>query len=475
MIGTAEKTREIILFPCKRIPTEAREARLLGLYPQTQEGLWMQRVKILGGVLESKQWKGLAQIARHYTQSQRLHLTTRQDIEIHDVPGARIPSVQRALAALQLSSVGACGDTLRNITVCPCSGVMAGTVDMLEAAWAIRRDLESLDEIYSLPRKFKLSLSCGREDCSSQPWIHDLSFVAERQYGIWGCKVIGAGSLGARPQPGIKLIDWIPVESVPACARASVHLFHQLGDRRNRSRARLRHVREQLGNGEFILRFREAFEREKQKSPTEKIYLQETIHRFTEVMRLQFANGDVRSEEAEALAAIAARKEYTLRIANQHQVWIFSRDAKPLRNLPNEYHALEDAARSQPTIVACPGKRSCKRALADTNELANRIRREFGGKEFQDLTVCISGCPNGCAHSAVAPIGLVGVQIHQEGQRKQAYNLFVNGGMGRDGKLASPLASKLSGEEVIEVIKNLHPGAYSTTTQSRTRGRDQIK
>ena len=65
--------------------------------------------------------------------------------------------------------------------MCPCSGVLAGTVDLLDLAWLFRRDLEGLEEIYSLPRKFKLSLSCGREDCSSQPWINDLSFVAERQ------------------------------------------------------------------------------------------------------------------------------------------------------------------------------------------------------------------------------------------------------------------------------------------------------
>jgi len=455
MNGAVDEKYELIMFPCQRIPAEAREARLLGLYPQHQEGLWMQRVKILGGVLESKQWRGLAEITRQYTKTQRFHLTTRQDIEIHDATAEQIPSVQRALADLQLSSVGACGDTLRNIMVCPCSGVLAGTVDLLDLAWLIRRDLEGLEEIYSLPRKFKLSLSCGREDCSSQPWINDLSFVAERQYGIWGFKVIGAGSLGARAKTAIKLFDWIPVEVVPACARAVVQIFNQLGDRQNRSRARLRHVRERLGDRDFALQIREAFEREKQKPHPKKIFLQETIRPFTEVARLQFANGDISVESAEALAVLANREELTVRIANQHQVWVFARDANQLQKILNEFPALQEAAQPQPTIVACPGKRSCNRALTDTNELANRIRREFTDEEFHDMIVCISGCPNGCAHSAVAPIGLVGVLAKRLGQPEQAYNLFVNGGMGRNGKLASPLASRLFSEEIIEAIREI--------------------
>jgi len=453
MTGAADKMHEFILFPCERIPAEARDARLLGLYPQNQEGFWMQRVKILGGVLESKQWRGLAEIARQYTNTQRFHLTTRQDIEIHDLRAEQIPSVQCALADLQLTSVGACGDTLRNITVCPCSGVLAGTVDLLDLAWAIRRNLEGMNEIYALPRKFKLSLSCGREDCSNQPWINDLSFVAERRYGIWGFKVIGAGSLGARAKTAIKLFDWIPVEVVPACARAAVQIFNQLGDRRNRSRARLRHVRERLGDRDFVLLIGEAFEREKKVPHPEKLFLQETILPFTEVVRLQFANGDISVEAAEALAILGAREELTVRIANQHQVWIFSRDANQLQKIRNEFPALQEAAQPQPTIVACPGKRSCNLALTDTNELANRIRREFTGAEFHDMMVCISGCPNGCAHSAVAPIGLVGVLTKREDQREQAYNLYVKGGMGRDEKLALPHASKLSGEEVIESIR----------------------
>ena len=76
----------IPVFPTAQIPQEATAARLLGLYPQVQEALWLQRVKILGGILTAGQWRTLARIARRFTPTTPLHLTTRQDIEIHDLP-----------------------------------------------------------------------------------------------------------------------------------------------------------------------------------------------------------------------------------------------------------------------------------------------------------------------------------------------------------------------------------------------------
>lgn len=415
----------------------------------------MQRVKILGGVLQSRQWRGLAEIARRYTRTQRLHLTTRQDIEIHDVTAEQIPSVQRAIADLQLTGIGACGDTLRNITVCPCSGIVSDTVELQPLAWAIRHHLEEWEGIYSLPRKCKISLSCGRRNCSAQPWINDLGFITKHRNGVWGCKVVGAGSLGARPNTAIRLFDWISIEDVPACAKAVLHIFYQLGDRQNRNRARLRHVREHLGDREFTLRIREEFEREKQSPYPEKIHLPESIQSFTEVVRLQFANGDINVEAANALAALADREEFVVRIANQHQVWMFARDVNPLRTILHEYPALHEAAQPQPAIIACPGIRSCNRALTDTNGLANRIRREFTGDKFHNMTVCISGCPNGCAHSAVAPIGLVGVLTKRQDHREQAYNVYVNGGMGRDEALAQLQERKLSCQDVIESIREI--------------------
>ena len=85
------------LFPCTRLPEDAHQAKLIGLYAQAQDGLWLQRVKIPGGRLGPTQWAGLAELAREFTPKTPLHLTTRQDIEIHDLTPDQIPGVQRRL------------------------------------------------------------------------------------------------------------------------------------------------------------------------------------------------------------------------------------------------------------------------------------------------------------------------------------------------------------------------------------------
>ena len=115
---------------------------------------------------------------------------------------------------------------------------------------------------------------------------------------------------------------------------------------------------------------------------------------------------------------------------------------------------MQDATRPQPSIVACPGNRWCKLALTDTNALADAIRTEAPDLPA-DWTICISGCPNGCAQSGVADAGLSGVVVTRDGQKEDAYNLLTGGGMGRTAELAKPVAQKLSVADVIERLKSL--------------------
>ena len=146
-----------VVFPCSGVPEDDGAARLVGLYPQRQEGCWMQRMKVLGGVLTADQWRALERIARQFTPTSPLHLTTRQDVELHDITPERVGPLQHALAEAGLTGVGACGDTLRNITVCPCSGLRNGTVDLMGLAWQIRRTLEAMDGIFALAPAFRLA------------------------------------------------------------------------------------------------------------------------------------------------------------------------------------------------------------------------------------------------------------------------------------------------------------------------------
>jgi sulfite reductase beta subunit-like hemoprotein len=110
-------------------------------------------------------------------------------------------------------------------------------------------------------------------------------------------------------------------------------------------------------------------------------------------------------------------------------------------------------------VVACSGARWCRRGLARTDRLADRIRERFAGRLDPAMTVCVSGCPNGCAHTRVADIGLTGGQVRTDGGREEAWTLYTGGGMGRTPALAEQVAARLSADEVLAEIGRLTGGA----------------
>lgn len=439
-----------ITFPCRSVPDDPAVARLAGLYPQRQAGRWMQRVKVLGGQLTAGQWSALGRIAQRFTPSSPLHLTTRQDIELHDVAAELVGDVQRALDDAGLSGLGACGDTLRNVTVCPCCGLGGDGVDLTPLAWQIRRTLEATDGIFAMPRKFKISLSCSFR--CGQPWINDLGLVAVNRGGRWGFFVAGAGSLGARPGAGIELFEWLDADEVLPLVTAAVRLFMARGDRHHRSRARLRHVRQCVGDQKFIAMLLAEFDKAKAQRAWPPAVLGKGDDRFPSSMVLTFANGDVSPAAAGSLGELAGRDDVRIRIANHHRVIVFGHNERQLGEAVACADALALSAMPQAAVVACPGKRWCKLALVETNAIADRIRSTLAGELSPQTTVCISGCPNGCSHCGVADIGLFGGLATRGRHKREVYHLLAGGGMGHNDKLAQPIGRGLSADQAIAEI-----------------------
>jgi len=447
------------MFPVSQLPDDVSGRKLVGIFSQAQEGRLAQRVKTAGGRLSAQQWQALAAIAQRFTPGTPLHLTTRQAIELHDIAPEVICDVQQAVAEAGLSCVGACGDTYRNITICPCSGVRPGSVDLLPLAGMINAHLRRVEGIYHLPRKFKIALSCG-PDCG-QPWIHDIGLVVSDRDGSQGFDVIVAGSLGARPSTGMSL-GWFPAEQGVALIVAAVRVFAEHGDRDNRKKARLRHVRERMGDGPFTKVLMHAFEQVKNKRDWPKLGCQQTDGGYPARAVLNFAHGDVTAAMAEALGQIQSDGAFCVRIGPQHQVIVFGRDDARLGEKLASFHALEAAAAAAATIVACPGDRWCGHGLVDTNRLADRVRAELGGELPVGAAVCISGCPNGCSHTAVADVGLIGGRAMRDGRSEECFTVVVGGDMGRGPRLADPLAKKLSAEQAIAEIRKYLRSGLST-------------
>lgn len=436
-------------FPCKAVPDEPAAARLLGIYPQRGGELIMQRVKVPEGRLRPSQLRALAAVAQRYTPDYPLHMTTRQDVELHGVFPADIPDVQRGLDQAGLSSVGACGDSVRNITVCPGSGFHVGTWNVLELAASIRAFTRSLPWIGTLPRKFKISLSGCPKSCA-RPWINDVGLVANAD-GTF--RAVLAGSLGPRPGTGLLLYEALQPAEILPLVTAALKLFHAEGERRRRGQARLRHLRQRLGDEPFGERIDALFRQEQREwsLPGPDVHPVESDAPLR--ARLSLPLGDLDPEAALELADAVGASGSELRLGLQHDLLAFG--GAPLV-LSRPLRAMLD----RPSVVACPGSTWCRRGIADSRAAARRILDILPPR--CELSICVAGCPNNCPEAAVADVGLIGRRKRDGDQPVECFRLLTGGGNGQTPELAEELNPAVRADDlqqaVAEVIRDRSPG-----------------
>jgi adenosine phosphosulfate reductase beta subunit len=438
-------------FPCPGACTDSSLLKLSGVYAQRQKGLWMQRIKIQGGVLEAEDWQTLADLARTHTPGTPLLITTRQCIEFHNITGENLPALQHALAAAGFTGLGACGDTLRNITLCPGNGLCPGSVDFSATAAATRQVLESFEGVYNLPRKFKISFSgCGR-NCA-QPYINDLGFTAQVRGSDVTFTLIGAGSLGAKPETGIVLADNIKAEHIPAMALAALNVFHSHGNRTNRRKARLRHIRQELGDEAFISLFKTEYAACMEYVPSGPPVLlaASNMHPATEI---NVPCGLLTPNQADALAALLKATQACARILNHHRIAVFAADSAAVCTALRESLELLPLLKG-PDIVACPGTTFCSQAIVNTHAAETALRAHLPAAHATPIR--ISGCPNGCSHATIAPIGLSGrIQRDADGTAREGFQVLIGGHLGLQPGCAQPHTAFVPTTEIAAFIQNL--------------------
>ncbi len=215
----------------------------------------MLRVRFPAGVVLPHQMRALAKVARRYAKGP-LHVTTRQDIQLH---GLLLVNLHPALVELYhagLTAKGGGGNTVRNITGCCDAGVCSREV-FDPTPWVLATTEFLLPDplSYQLPRKYKIAFSACSTDCAGAT-VNDLGFIAKRREGELGFAVYVGGGLGASARVGNLLEDFVPADAVPLVAEAVKRVFDQHGNRRNRNKARLRFLVEQIG----LARFRELYQ-----------------------------------------------------------------------------------------------------------------------------------------------------------------------------------------------------------------------
>ena len=192
--------RKIELFREGKIHEEKfRSLRLArGVYGQRQQGVQMVRIKLPYGKMTFKQWNRMADISDEYSTG-NLHLTTRQDIQIHFVSLDRTPELWAKLEEDDITLREACGNTVRNVTASPSAGIdPKEPFDIAPYADATFRYFLRNPICQEMGRKFKIAFSNTDED-TALTYMHDMGFIPKIQDGKRGFKVVVGGGLGAQP------------------------------------------------------------------------------------------------------------------------------------------------------------------------------------------------------------------------------------------------------------------------------------
>ncbi|RKY10832.1 MAG: sulfite reductase, beta subunit (hemoprotein), partial [Planctomycetota bacterium] len=237
-----------IAFKAYRVP--------MGIYEQRAEGRYMVRIRIGAGKVLPEQLERIAELDKTYGNGV-LHVTTRQDIQIHEVAIENTPDVLEGLLDVGLSARGGGGNTVRNVTACARAGVCPKErFDVAPYSIATAEYLLQDRSSFNLPRKYKIVFSGCADDCAFAS-VADLGFFACRRDGKKGFAVYAGGGLGLNPAVAVQIEDFIEADKIFEVAEAVKRLFDKHGDRSNKHKARLRYVLARVGAEEFIRLYRQ--------------------------------------------------------------------------------------------------------------------------------------------------------------------------------------------------------------------------
>jgi sulfite reductase (ferredoxin) len=478
---------------------DARKARKAGV--AGKHYMFMVRLKLPGGKMSGKQWLALDEIAGTHGNS-TLRLTTRQSIQFHGIIKTHLrPAIQGMNAAL-ISTLGACGDVNRNVIACPAPLNDQPRKDAQRLADAIAKHLaprsnayhdvwlngerlspdadeaDGVEPIYGkvyLPRKFKTAFGLPHDNCVDV-YANDLGFLAAIENGrTVGYNVLVGGGMGRTSgnrstfphlaQP----LGFVEPDEVVATAEAVVKFFRDQGNRADRKRARLKYVIHDWG----IEKVREVFSRDyfgkPIRLPRELAVTGVDLHHGWHpqgdgkyFLGLSVENGRIKDEGAvrfrSGLRKIVERFQPIVRITTQQDILLGDIDPanRPaIDSLLNEYGIPrpENLSQVRKWQMACPAIPTCGLAITESERTLpgmigelERALAELGLPE-QQVSIRMTGCPNGCARPYNSDVGLVG----RSGTK---YTLFV-GGSHRGDRLSFVLQDLVERDQVVPTLRKL--------------------
>ena len=465
-----------------------------GIYEQRESGKYMLRVRLPAGIILAHQMRAVAEVSSKYGNG-TLHVTTRQDIQVHRVSLEGIYPALYYLFQAGLSTKGGGGNTVRNITSCFDAGVCAREAfDVSPHVLALTEALLADPLSYELPRKYKISFSGCSQDCASAT-VSDVGFIAKTRDGRPGFSVWAGGGMGANSRVGNLLEEFIPIFEVWQVAEGVKRVFDKHGNRKNKNKARLRFLVDKIGHKQFRKLYEEEIKNLREEpsgftappaptidspQPADSLNFQSERNGNGMLIpqkqpgyfmvQIPLILGDIEAPVFQALAEIiehyGERCLHTTQQQNLVVRWIAESDLPALKQQLGRLNLGGAKPAILRDMVACAGASTCRLGICLSRGLAQALIEAFSGSGLDlaglgNLKINISGCPNACGRHPVSQIGLFGVARRVE-QRLVPYYTLQLGGKLEEG------STRLAGSVCTIASKNV-PVFLSTFLQEFQR------
>ena len=437
----------------------------------------MIRIKIRFGALLSEQLEAIADVTEEFATPKLAHITTRQAVQIHHIKRGNVTAILKRLTQVGLTTREACGNTVRNVSASPLSGIDQHELfDVTPYADAVSRYFLRHPVCQNLPRKFKIAFEGSTVDRARIP-IHDFGAVARiKEIGgkkVYGFRTFVGGGLGTVPFSAHELEEFTPADQLIPTIEAVIRIFDRYGERKNRNTARIKFLVKKWGWEKFKQEFEserratiltspgradwsiEHYEQEPPPSP-KKIpaglpVADTNFERWKQTnvvaqkqsgyiaVQIRCPLGDIGIKQMRGVAQIARRysggRIRTIIEQNLLIPWV---SEKAVAAVYQELVALGIAytdAGHLADITRCPGSDTCKLAITHSRGLASSLADVLGngGKDLLDhealknLTIKISGCPNSCGQHHIADLGFHGASTQINGHAVPTYMVMVGG------------------------------------------------
>ena len=231
----------------------------MGIYEQRKNQHYMLRLRCAGGLVTPEQLAKIAFVG-HQLSTSHLHITTRQEIQIHNVDIEDVIPALKKLEKVSISSAGGGGNTVRNMMVDDRSGLTADEeFDVYPYVEELTSRLIAEKDSFTMPRKYKVAIDTSVAT-ANYSYIADLGLQARIKDGQRGFRVLIAGSAASNAHTGWEVFDFLPEKDLYRAAKALKNWFHKYGNRRNRHKARMRYVFYKYGTEEAKRLYLEEFE-----------------------------------------------------------------------------------------------------------------------------------------------------------------------------------------------------------------------